>query len=64
MYLSFHRSLGAPVQLPTPETIRGMGTNFQCNDFWDRVGGLYRHRNDPHHRNDVHDRDDPQSAPK
>ena len=30
---------GAPVQLSTPETIRGMGTNFQCNDFWDRVGG-------------------------
>ena len=30
---------GAPVQFSTPETIRGMGTNFQCNDFWDRVGG-------------------------
>jgi len=27
------------MQFPTPETIRGIGTNFQYNDFWDRVGG-------------------------
>ena len=33
---------GAPVQLSTPETVRGMGTNFQCNDFWDRLGGHAR----------------------
>ena len=22
-------------KFPTPETIRGMGTSFRCNDFWD-----------------------------
>ena len=23
----------------TPETMRGMGTSFRCNDFWDSLGG-------------------------
>ena len=26
-------------EFPTPETIRGMGTSFRCNDLWDRSGG-------------------------
>lgn len=25
-------------QFPTPETTRGMGTSFKCNDFWDCLG--------------------------
>ena len=24
---------------PIPENIRGMGTSFRRNDFWDRLGG-------------------------
>ena len=24
---------------PPPETIRGMGTSFQHNDFWDHLSG-------------------------
>lgn len=27
-------------QFPTPESIRGMGTSFRRNDFWDRLWGL------------------------
>ena len=23
----------------TPDTRRGMGTSFRCNDFWNRLGG-------------------------
>jgi len=26
-------------QLPTPESIRGMGTGFRRNDFWDQLWG-------------------------
>ena len=26
-------------QFPTADTIRGMGTSFRRNDFWDRLGG-------------------------
>ena len=29
----------AAVLFPTPETIRGMGTSFRCNDSWDSLSG-------------------------
>ena len=29
----------AAALFPTPETIRGMGTSFRCNDSWDSLSG-------------------------
>ena len=32
------RAVGEKIQFPTPESLRGMGTRFPCNDSWDRFG--------------------------